>query len=194
MRQRVEIRGEIKNIGIDIEQLKHQLKEYQERVERTPQREQELMTLKRDYENNQESYNSLLNRKLESEIAVNMEKKQKGEQFRIIDHAALPRKPVSPDMRKMFMLSLAAGLGFGAGLIFLLDFMNSSLKQPKDYESELGLAVLATIPKLLSPKDRILRQHQSGIDGRLAGLCRGPDRRVRPADPQGGGTDDGAGE
>jgi polysaccharide chain length determinant protein (PEP-CTERM system associated) len=163
MRQRIEIKADIKNIGMDIVKLNREIREYQERVERTPEREQELMKLRRDYENNQESYNSLLNRKLEAEIAVNMEKKQKGEQFRIVDHAALPRKPVSPDMRKLFMLSVAGGLGFGAGLIFLLDFMNSSLKQPKDYESELGLAVLATIPKLLSPKDKILRHINRGL-------------------------------
>ncbi len=162
-RQRLDIIADIKNIGMDIVKLNQEIKEYQQRVERTPEREQELMKLKRDYDNNQESYNSLLNRKLESEIAVNMEKKQKGEQFRIIDRAALPRKPVSPDMRKMFMLSVAGGLGFGAGLIFLLDFMNSSLKQPKDYESELGLAVLATIPKLQGPKDKILRRINQGL-------------------------------
>jgi hypothetical protein len=92
-----------------------------------------------------------------------MEKKQKGEQFRIIDRAALPRKPVSPDMRKMFMLSVAIGLGFGGGLIFLLDFLNPSLKQPKDYDADLGLMVLATIPKLLSPKDKILRRLNRGL-------------------------------
>jgi hypothetical protein len=61
------------------------------------------------------------------------------------------------------MLSLAAGLGFGAGLIFLLDFMNTSLKQPKDYESQLGLAVLATIPKLQRPKDKLLRRLNRGL-------------------------------
>ncbi len=48
-------------------------------------------------------------------------------------------------MKKLFLLSAAAGLGLGAGLIFLLEFLNNSLKQPKDYESELGLAVLATL-------------------------------------------------
>jgi polysaccharide chain length determinant protein (PEP-CTERM system associated) len=163
MRQRVELNGEIQNITLEITELKQQLRKYQQRVERTPQREQELMKWSRDYENTQESYNSLLNRKLEAEISVNMEKKQKGEQFRIIDRAALPRKPVSPDMRKLFMLSVAAGLGLGGGLIFLLDFLNPSLKQPKDYESELGLAVLATIPKLLSPKDKILRRLNRGL-------------------------------
>ena len=66
-------------------------------------------------------------------------------------------------MRKLFVFSVAAGLGIGAGLIFLLDFMNSSLKQPKDYESELGLVVLATIPKLLSPKDKILHRINQGL-------------------------------
>jgi uncharacterized protein involved in exopolysaccharide biosynthesis len=158
MRQRAESRGEIKNIEIDIAKIKRQLTEYQERIERTPKHEQALLSLKRDYENIQESYESLLNRKLEAEISVNMEKKQKGEQFRIIDHAALPQKPISPDVRKLFFLSVAAGLGLGAGLIYVLDFLNSSLKQPKDYELELGLAVLATIPKLLSPREQKMRR------------------------------------
>ena len=163
MRQRGELSDEIKNIALEITELKQQLSKYQQRVERTPKREQELMTFKRDYNNTQESYNSLLNRKLEAEIAVNMEKKQKGEQFRIIDRATLPSKPVSTDIRKLFMFSVAAGLGLGGGLIFLLDFLNPSLKQPKDYESELGLAVLATIPKLLSPRDKILRRLNRGL-------------------------------
>ena len=158
MSQRVDLSGEIKNVTQEITELKQQLGVYQQRVEKTPKREQELMALKRDYENTQESYNSLLNRKLEAEIAVNMEKKQQGEQFRIIDRAALPRIPVSPDMRKLFLISMAAGLGLGGGLIFLLDFLNPSLKQPKDYQIDLGLPVLATIPKLLSPKDKILRR------------------------------------
>jgi len=162
-RQRLEIRGEIINIGIELSKIKAQLEKYQERVERTPQREQELMTLNRDYENMQESYTSLLNRKLEAEISVNMEKKQKGEQFRIIDQAALPQKPVSPDMRKLFLLSVAAGLGFGAGLIFLLDFLNTSLKQPKVLETEFGLSVLASIPKIYHRKDKIKHWVNQGL-------------------------------
>jgi len=158
MRQRLEIRAEINKITFDAAKINGYIKEYQERVERTPSHEQELLTLNRDYNNMQDSYNSLLNRKLEAEISVNMEKKQKGEQFRIIDHAVLPHKPVSPNIEKLFMLSAAAGLGLGAGLIYLLDLLNTSLRHPKDYESELGLVVLATIPKLISPREKLLRR------------------------------------
>jgi polysaccharide chain length determinant protein (PEP-CTERM system associated) len=163
MRRRSAAIGEIKNTALAIEDLNQKIKEYQERVERTPKREQELLTLNRDYRNIQESYNSLLNRKLEAEISVNMEKKQKGEQFRIIDRAVLPIKPVSPNVKRLFLMSALAGLGLGAGFIFLLDLLNTSIKQPKDYESILGLNVLATIPKMDNHKDIMLRRVNWGL-------------------------------
>jgi hypothetical protein len=60
-------------------------------------------------------------------------------------------------------MSALAGLGLGAGLIFLLDFLNTSIKQPKDYESILGLNVLATIPKMDNHKDIMLRRVNWGL-------------------------------
>ena len=161
--QQDEIRRDINQQKAEIAELTENIRLYQQRVENTPKREQELFSLKRDYANIKSSYDSLVGRKLEAEIAVNMERKQKGEQFRIIDQAVLPQKPVSPDIKKLFLFSVAAGLCIGGGLIFLLDFLNTSLKQPKDYESELGLAVLATIPKMLSPKDKIMRRFNWGL-------------------------------
>ena len=158
LQQRAEIKIALKDLADDIVKIKRQINTYQQRIERTPKREEELLTLNRDYNNIQESYNSLLNRKLEAEISLNMEKKQKGEQFRIIDTARLPRESVSPDLRKLFMIILAAGLGLGAGLIFLLDFFDSSLKDPEKFEDDLGLSVLATIPKVYQKKDLRLKR------------------------------------
>ena len=152
-RQRHLARLEIQNLEVEIANSVRQIKEYQQRVERTPQHEQELLTLERDYNNLKQSYDSLVNRKLEAEIAVNMEKKQKGEQFSIIDPARLPEKPVSPDMRRLFLMILAAGLGVGAGLVMLLDFFDTSLKRPESLETDLGIPILATVPKIYQPGD-----------------------------------------
>jgi capsular polysaccharide biosynthesis protein len=107
--------------------------------------------LNRDYANIRDVYNSLLNRKLEAELSVNMEKRQKGEQFRILDSAKLPEKPVSPDVKKYFFLSVVAGFGLAAGIIFLLEFFDSSIRQDEQIEEDLGLAILADIPELQSP-------------------------------------------
>ena len=157
-RQLYGIKQDINNLTDEIAQLNDEVRKYQKRVENTPKREQELMSLRRDYNDIQESYSSLLSRKLEAEISVNMERKQKGEQFRIIDAARLPQKPVSPDMRKLFLLTVALGLGIGGGVVFLLDFINTAFKNPEDVESILGLPILATIPTVLQRKNKIWRR------------------------------------
>jgi len=156
---------DIKDLNSEVAKISGQIKEYQRRVEVTPKREEELLSLNRDYANIKESYNSMLNRKLEADIAVNMEKKQKGEQFRIVDHARLPQKPVSPDLKKLFMMAVAAGLGLGGGLIFVLDYLDTSLKRPDDIEAELGVPVLATIPRLYQAKGQMLKTINWALTG-----------------------------
>jgi polysaccharide chain length determinant protein (PEP-CTERM system associated) len=157
VRQRSEIKIEINNLEDDIRKIKNDIWMYQQRIERTPKREEELMTLNRDYQNIQASYSSLLNRKLEADVAVNMEKKQKGEQFSILERAQVPKRPVFPNIKILFVLAVMGALGAGSGLIFLLDYFDTSLKDPKDFESDLGVAVLATIPKVYQKKDIRLR-------------------------------------
>ncbi|MBT5545120.1 MAG: protein GumC [Desulfobacula sp.] len=146
-----QMENEIRNLKTNIHQIKKTMQVYQKKVEDTPKREQELQSIQRDYNNIKESYNSLLARGLEAELAVNMEKKQKGEQFRILDYARLPEKPIKPDVRKLFMLSLAIGFGFGGGVIFLLEFLNPTLRTEEQIESEIGLPILASIPPLEKP-------------------------------------------
>jgi len=149
----IEVKAEIETLRKELSDYQDQIVQYKNRVENTPKREQELMSLNRDYQNIQGSYSSLLNRKLEAEIARNMERKQKGERFRIIDYARLPEKPVSPDMKKLFLLVMAAGLGIGAGIVFLLEYKDTSFRRFEEVESYLGLPVITMIPKIVYPSD-----------------------------------------
>ena len=152
--QQREAQSEIASLEVEIPRLQKQIEFYERLVDETPKREQELLTLKRDYENMQKSYNSLLDRKIQAEVGVNLEKKQIGEQFRVLDYAKLPNKPVKPDMRKLFMLIIAAAIGIGAGLVFLLGYLDTSFKKTDEVDAHLALPVLATIPRMLEKKDR----------------------------------------
>ena len=152
-----EVRREIEKIATDIVSIQSQIADYERRVEATPKREQELMKLERDYDNLRASYNSLLNRKLEADISVNMERKQKGEQFRVLDRAQLPNRPVDPDMRKIFLMTIAGGLAIGAGIVFLLEYTNAKFRTPKEVELALGLPTLALVPFIENPKARIVK-------------------------------------
>ncbi len=155
--QKKQLQGEVKKISANISKLEQQMKVLQQRVDDTPKRELDLQSLQRDYSNIQGVFNSLLDRKLEAELSVNMEKKQKGEQFRILDHARLPEKPISPNVKMLFLLSIATGLGFGCGVIFLLEFFDHSIRTEDQIEKNLGLTILASIPPIADPKGKTKR-------------------------------------
>ncbi len=164
-----ELRHEIQTGELEIREFESQIDRYQQRIENTPKREQELLSLRRDYQNIQTSYDSLLNRKLEADISVNMERKQKGEQFRVLDTAKLPQRPIEPDMKKIFLLFVVAGLGVGGGLAFVLEYMDKSFKNPDDIEAYFDLPVLATLPRLAC--DRYVRLKKLNNIGSLTFAC-----------------------
>lgn len=153
--QRAQLVAEANNIQAEVSAIQEKMKIYAQRVEDTPKRELELQSLTRDYSNIQDVYNSILDRKLEAELSVNMEKKQKGEQFRILDHARLPEKPISPNVKMMFLLSIAGGLGLGGGVLFLKELLTFSvIRRDDQIDTLLGLPILASIPPLEKPNGR----------------------------------------
>lgn len=152
---------EINALRGEIAKTQAQMRRYQGLVEETPKREQELLSLRRDYDNLMNLYNSVLNRKLEAEIAVSMEKKQKGEQFRVIDPAKVPQRPVKPDMRKIILITFALGLSLGAGLAYFVEMMDTSYKIPEDVEKDLNLPVLVSMPIRYTEREIKIKKRKS---------------------------------
>ena len=60
-------------------------------------------------------------------------------------------------MKKLFVMVVAAGLGAGGGLIFLLEFFDNTFKRIEDVEEDLKLKVLCTVPEIVSAKKKIVR-------------------------------------
>ena len=120
----------------------------QERVDRAPRREQELIALTRDYDNLRSSYDGLLKKRLEANISQNLEERNKGEQFEVLDPANFPENPFKPDTKEvlLFAFLIACGLGFGGAIG--LEGMDQTLRGPKDFQHFFKLRVLASIPEL----------------------------------------------
>jgi Mrp family chromosome partitioning ATPase len=117
------------------------------------------MLLNRDYGNLKENYRSLLDKKLNARLSENLEKRQKGEQFRILDPANLPQKPESPDRLKIMLLAMALGCGLGVGSVVVLESFRPVFRRSDDVESLLHLRVLASIPNFssaLGPMQKLL--------------------------------------
>ncbi len=152
------IKAELMKYIEENNKIQEQIQQYEKRIEMTPIVEQGLIDLNRNYTNLQRTYNNLLDKKLESDISVNMERKQKGEKFRVVDRAKLPQKPVYPNMKILFAICLAAGFGIGGGGIFLFDFMDNTLKIPEDVSAKLHVPLLAAIPEIRETKHLIFHR------------------------------------
>jgi polysaccharide chain length determinant protein (PEP-CTERM system associated) len=152
-----QLRGEIEALGRQIAQKEDQesrlrgvAADYQARVDAAPARESELVELTRDYQTLQRGYTSLLSKKEDAQVAANLERHQIGEQFRILDPARMPEKPISPNRTRLYALSAGVGLACGLFLAVFLEYRDTTLKTEADVVAALALPVLALIPELMT--------------------------------------------
>jgi polysaccharide chain length determinant protein (PEP-CTERM system associated) len=139
---------EAKRLKEEMGNLKEQIALCQRRIEETPKREQEMVQLNREYDLLKIYYQSLVDKKYQSKLAENLELKQQGEQFRILDSARLPEKPFKPDPTKVLVWGALSGLAIGLGLAWFRESMDRSFYEVSDLETYLELPVLATILNL----------------------------------------------
>ena len=126
---------------------------YQARVEAVPARETELAELTRDYTTLQKLYEDLLSKNEQSKISANLERRQIGEQFKILDRARPAERPFSPNRVRINLFGLLAGLGLGIGLAAFLEYRDSSFRTHDDITTVLALPVLAQIPMIITPAE-----------------------------------------
>jgi polysaccharide chain length determinant protein (PEP-CTERM system associated) len=141
-------RMEVRQLEAKQADLRRQVATYQARVEEAPRTEQEIAALDRDYEKLRENYQLLLKKKLETQMVERLEKRWKGESFRILDPAHLPDSVHFPN-RTLFLLGgLFGGLVLGLALAILAEFLDHSVKSVREVENALPFPVLVSIPDL----------------------------------------------
>jgi uncharacterized protein involved in exopolysaccharide biosynthesis len=141
---------EIKRLQDESGKLRAQIGQYRGRIEGTTVREQQMSSIVQEYDNTKRLYESLLRKSEEAQQAENLERRQKGEQFRVVDPARVPEKPFQPDIPKVLLFGIIGGIACGLGGIFAREQLDRSFHDPEDIEATLGFKVLANIPKITS--------------------------------------------
>lgn len=146
--------------------LQAQLNKLQGRLQLSPKIQQEFKYLTRDYQTALEFYNDLLKKRNESQMATELEHRQQGEQFRVLDAPSFPERPSFPNRPLFGFGGLGAGLLLGVGLVQLSELRDKSMRTKQDIEIYLRLPTLAQI-SLMEPDART----KNG-SGQLASLKR----------------------
>jgi polysaccharide chain length determinant protein (PEP-CTERM system associated) len=127
------------------DQLEQQIRTYQARIQSSPQVEEQQKELTRDYQTSQEAYDHLLSEMNQSQMATDLELRQGGETFSLLDAANLPDTPTFPKPGIFALGGLAAGLGIGLVFIAFLEYRDTALRSERDVWAFTELPTLAVI-------------------------------------------------
>jgi polysaccharide biosynthesis transport protein len=129
-----ELRGRVNQLRSDVLNLRGRSIEYN--------------IIQRDVDTNRELYAALLQRYREIGVAGGIGVSQAS----VVDRGQVPGSPYSPNLIFNILVGLLLGLGTGAGLALLLEFINDTIKTPDDVRDRLRLAFLGGIPATKSRK------------------------------------------
>jgi len=152
--------GEIAKHKEKIQTLTGQVAIYHKKIEAIPVREQEIADLVRDYDISKAHYSQLLNNQMQAETASQLEIRQKGEKFQILDPAQPAEKPSKPKRALLNAGGSVAGLALGLMLALATEFLGMSITSPDQITAFSGFQVLEVIPTIQTRADRVQRRRR----------------------------------
>jgi len=140
--------NEIAALDDQVVKLKAQLAKYQDDLSLSPKVEQEYRELTRDYDNTRMKYAELRSKMVEASTAQSLEADRKGERFTLIDPPLPPEEPASPNRKLVFAGGLFLSLALAAGVLWLLEQMDTSVRGRFDLMELTGIPPLALVPHI----------------------------------------------
>lgn len=126
-------------------QIQGRIGSYQSMLTSSPAVAAQYKELTRDNLTAQQNYDELRTKLFNAQTATNLQNRQQGEQFRLLDAANLPEAPFSPKRGVFLIAGLVAGAVLGFGIVLLMEFRDTSMRTERDVWAFLDLPVLTSI-------------------------------------------------
>jgi polysaccharide chain length determinant protein (PEP-CTERM system associated) len=138
----------------EIERLRTSADAIEQRLAETPKVAERLGQLENQSNALYENVRLFSSRQMAAKVHVDVERRQLGEQFNILEPAFAASAPSSPNRALIVVMGLIAGLAIGVSGAVLLEAMDSSFRVVRDVQSAFSIPVLATIPEIVLESDR----------------------------------------
>ena len=115
---------------------------WEEQALEIDRKQKEYEGLQRTLDRLQRLYDLIFNRLQEVDISAGIQT----ESVRILERAVAPGGPLKPRNLQSLFLAAIIGLALGIGLIFLLEFMDDSIRYPDEVARGLGSLYLGLVP------------------------------------------------
>ena len=144
----------------DIERLRETIGDLEARLATTSTVAEQLDGLGREYDHLYRSYQDFSNRLQQASVQADMERRQLGERFRILEQAEVAPEPSSPNRILLLTLGAILGLAIGAGVGLAAEVSDSSVHTSSELQAALGIPVLISVPRIMLESDRVARSRR----------------------------------
>ncbi|CUH40854.1 polysaccharide chain length determinant protein, PEP-CTERM locus subfamily [Jannaschia seosinensis] len=156
--QLAQIDGQLENIEIVVSRAETELADLEASIAATPENAVTLQGLQRDYENIRNQYDRAVQRLAQASTGERIEVTARGQRITLIEPANVPSSPSSPNRPMMVATGAAFGLALAAGLFFLMELLNRSIRTEGELTRNLEIVPLITLPYLESSRRRFWRR------------------------------------
>lgn len=143
--------------------LRARLNEQESHVQQLQKELISYRTLQREVESNNEIFTALLDQSKQVDVTGDIDPSN----VTVIEAAATPEFPSSPNVMRTLLLFALLGFSFGTGLVLLVHKMDRSIKDPQLVEARLGLPTLGTVPYLRPAGGRFFGRRKGSRSGTM---------------------------
>lgn len=122
--------------------------EYEKRLAKSPEVEQQYQHLVADYDNVKEDLQDIEEKQLAARLSLQLEKERKAERFVVIEPAALPSSPYKPNRPALVLLGFVLAAGAGVLSVALGERFSTTVNGPEGVRAVLKEPPLAIIPAI----------------------------------------------
>src|SRR5690606_10597687 len=140
------LRQQEQRLRADIATLLH-------RIETAPQIEAELKSFAADYDAAREEYLALQRMYQDTRLAESLGVEQ-SQEFRVLEAAIPPDTPRAPQRSRLMLVALFLAGGFGVGMAFLVELIDSSFHSRSEISSFTRVPVIATVGAIRTSGER----------------------------------------
>jgi hypothetical protein len=170
--QRTAARNDRAALAAQIPALRARIASLERSQTLAPEVEREYAVLQRDLAGEQAKYNEIRQKQLEAQLAQNLETERKGERFTLIEPPLQPQEPFQPNRPAILLLGFVGALGCAVALMFLLELLDTRIRDRAHLIALLAVPPLAVIPAQELDEEvearRRLRLRTAALGGALA--------------------------
>jgi polysaccharide chain length determinant protein (PEP-CTERM system associated) len=162
---------------------------FEQRLESSPQRQQEYQMITRDYNASKDLYDSLLKRYDEAQLTQSVETDRAGERFRVLEAALPPEGPAAPNRVRLLIMGLLLAFAAAGAAVLVREQFDTAFHSVDEVRDFTAVPVLVSIPPMGPvPAGRRLRTALAAVSAlalvalvatTAAYVARGNDQLVR---------------